>query len=214
MSDVSGSGLPPAGWYDDPEQAGQQRFWDGSRWTDQRRPGVQAPPPAPMGTPGAYASSPTLANPWKRLGARVLDGLILGVAGVVLFAITGGVAALGDFMNEAMTSQTPPTGLPGSLFVRLVLISVIVGVGYEVTLTALKGQTLGKMALSLKVVKEDTGEVPGWGPAGIRWVIPAVAGLIPIIGGLLALLVYAAVLWDPRNQGWHDKPAKTLVVDA
>ena len=28
----------PAGWYPDPEQQGQQRYWDGSQWTDHRVP--------------------------------------------------------------------------------------------------------------------------------------------------------------------------------
>ena len=32
--------LPPAGWYSDPERPGD-RYWDGSRWTDQRRAGAQ-----------------------------------------------------------------------------------------------------------------------------------------------------------------------------
>lgn len=34
----------PAGWYDDPEDPKQQRYWDGSTWTDQRR-AQQGPPP-------------------------------------------------------------------------------------------------------------------------------------------------------------------------
>ncbi len=37
----------PAGWYPDPEQAGQQRYWDGQQWTEHRAPleggGVQQP---------------------------------------------------------------------------------------------------------------------------------------------------------------------------
>lgn len=33
-----------AGWYDDPEDPTQQRYWDGSAWTDQRRP-QEGPPP-------------------------------------------------------------------------------------------------------------------------------------------------------------------------
>ncbi|NIK54488.1 RDD family protein [Kribbella shirazensis] len=33
-----------AGWYDDPEDPSQQRYWDGNAWTDQRRP-QQGPPP-------------------------------------------------------------------------------------------------------------------------------------------------------------------------
>lgn len=28
---------PEPGWYDDPEHAGKQRYWDGDRWTDARR---------------------------------------------------------------------------------------------------------------------------------------------------------------------------------
>ncbi|HET6989620.1 MAG TPA: RDD family protein [Kribbella sp.] len=34
----------PAGWYDDPQEPTQQRYWDGEAWTDQRR-AQQAPPP-------------------------------------------------------------------------------------------------------------------------------------------------------------------------
>lgn len=34
----------PAGWYDDPEDQSQERYWDGSTWTDNRRP-RQGPPP-------------------------------------------------------------------------------------------------------------------------------------------------------------------------
>ncbi|WP_405064115.1 RDD family protein [Kribbella sp. NBC_01505] len=35
----------PVGWYDDPENQTQQRYWDGSVWTDQRRPREQQPSP-------------------------------------------------------------------------------------------------------------------------------------------------------------------------
>jgi hypothetical protein len=28
----------PAGWYDDPFMDGQQRYWDGRRWTEGTRP--------------------------------------------------------------------------------------------------------------------------------------------------------------------------------
>ncbi|TDW19099.1 putative RDD family membrane protein YckC [Kribbella kalugense] len=43
----------PAGWYDDPEDPTQQRYWDGSVWTDQRR-AQQGPPPyeGQFGQPG------------------------------------------------------------------------------------------------------------------------------------------------------------------
>jgi uncharacterized RDD family membrane protein YckC len=34
----------PAGWYDDPKDSTQQRYWDGGFWTDYRRP-REGPPP-------------------------------------------------------------------------------------------------------------------------------------------------------------------------
>jgi uncharacterized RDD family membrane protein YckC len=44
----------PAGWYDDPEDKSQQRYWDGKAWTDQRRP-QEAPAPyeGQFGRPGS-----------------------------------------------------------------------------------------------------------------------------------------------------------------
>lgn len=38
--------MTQAGWYPDPEQSGQQRYWDGLAWTEHRAPEVLATPPA------------------------------------------------------------------------------------------------------------------------------------------------------------------------
>lgn len=38
----------PAGWYADPNDPSTQRYWDGTRWTDNRAPGAGA---APAGVP-------------------------------------------------------------------------------------------------------------------------------------------------------------------
>jgi uncharacterized RDD family membrane protein YckC len=53
----------PAGWYDDPQDPSQQRYWDGGFWTDYRRPREGPPPyqgqfgqqgqPSQQGQPGA-----------------------------------------------------------------------------------------------------------------------------------------------------------------
>ena len=37
----------PASWYDDPDQPGAERYWDGSSWTDRRRPKAHNPPQPP-----------------------------------------------------------------------------------------------------------------------------------------------------------------------
>ena len=71
--------------------------------------------------------------------------------------------------------------------------------------TGLKGQTLGKMAVGIKVVNAE-GSVPGLGIATLREVPGKIASYIVIFPGFLW------IIWDRRKQGWHDKIAKTYVV--
>lgn len=50
--------MPEAGWYDDPQDQAQLRWWDGARWTERRQPrsSAEMPPPAPPAPPagGSY----------------------------------------------------------------------------------------------------------------------------------------------------------------
>jgi hypothetical protein len=50
LSSDDGPSITPAGWYPDPEQSQTTRYWDGTRWTDQR-----APAPAEGG--GAFGAT-------------------------------------------------------------------------------------------------------------------------------------------------------------
>lgn len=67
--------MPDPGWYDDPKDQTQFRWWDGSRWTERRQPRTTAmppPPPAsasygiPLGEGGGSAggAAPTPEDPW------------------------------------------------------------------------------------------------------------------------------------------------------
>ena len=40
------NGLPSAGWYADPQDAAQLRWWDGARWSDHTAPVPQPAAPA------------------------------------------------------------------------------------------------------------------------------------------------------------------------
>ena len=55
------STTPPAGWYPDPEDAAQVRYWDGQQWTDHRAPANQQPQqqaaPTPTAAPGAAGAA-------------------------------------------------------------------------------------------------------------------------------------------------------------
>ncbi|MCW2859638.1 MAG: domain containing protein [Actinoallomurus sp.] len=72
------------------------------------------------------------------------------------------------------------------------------------------GQTLGKRAMGIKVVRVSFDEI-GWRTAAWRVGFQLIFSLITVgVGGILDL---AWILWDRDNQTLHDKVAKTWVVN-
>ena len=63
-----------AGWYDDPEDPAQQRYWDGTAWTDHRRPQQSPPPFQPAQHGQVYGGQPPVQpqpQPEPRYGQRL-----------------------------------------------------------------------------------------------------------------------------------------------
>jgi uncharacterized RDD family membrane protein YckC len=69
------------------------------------------------------------------------------------------------------------------------------------------GATSGKIALGLKIVDARTGGAPGLLQLIVRFFAYALSAL-PLYLGFL----WAAV--DRRKQGWHDKIARTIVINS
>jgi len=67
------------------------------------------------------------------------------------------------------------------------------------------GRTPGNAVFGMRVVDVDTGEVIGYGRAFVRC-------LVSIVSGLVIMLGYLWMLWDPRDQTWHDKAARSVPV--
>jgi uncharacterized RDD family membrane protein YckC len=95
------------------------------------------------------------------------------------------------------------------LFIEPALYYVVAVVVPAVYFTMLeggpKGQTLGKMALGIRVIDLARGGPIGYGRGFIRY-IGRIASFIVI------LLGYLWMLWDPEKQTWHDKFAGCVVV--
>ncbi len=82
--------------------------------------------------------------------------------------------------------------------------------------TAIAGQTLGMRFRGIGVARAD-GERVGWGGALTRFALPVLlaAALLFSLPGLL--LGLGSVLWwlrDAKRQGFHDKLARTIVVES
>ncbi|WP_165964121.1 RDD family protein [Actinomadura sp. KC216] len=189
-----------------------------------------APPQPAYGPPGqpppGYGGGPhdMLAGRGARLGAGILDGLLLSIVAMpaVLFSIRW------DKMEESMESGEPIVD-PLELYniPRLLTgyaIAFLVGFAYYTILHAKWGQTLGKKAVGIRLVKASDHSAVSWGQVmgrqGFVYAITLATAslnlLTPAAGilGLAGLLDTAWILWDPRRQALHDKVAGTVVVKA
>lgn len=190
---------PPGWYYAQGDPPGTQRYWDGSSWQG----GPQPVPGAAMAANDTPAGK--LAEPVKRIVARLIDGVIWAVVSIIMSIIFG-------------AGLTSTDGGFGAALAASVVGSLIV-VAYEVGMIGSQGATLGKMALSIKVVNEDGS--PADYMTGLRrmylYIAFIIIGLIPILGGLAFFVVAIAGLvmlfTDGKQQTPWDKIGKTLVVD-
>jgi uncharacterized RDD family membrane protein YckC len=189
--------------------------------------------PQPYGTPygAAYPSygagsppgpEPGLAEWWRRLLGRIIDTLIVGVV-VVLIAIP---LLSGPFHRfQQVSNLYPDLNTPGAqaaiskadgkLFVAVWILSVIGAVIwflYDSLQHAKWGQTIGKRALSTRVVSAyDRSPISG-AAAAKRAAVYALIPVIPLLGGIFAIINELWLLWDRRRQCLHDKAAHTIVI--
>jgi uncharacterized RDD family membrane protein YckC len=139
----------------------------------------ESAPQAPPGPPPGGPSGPR-ANFGQRLAAYLIDGIATGVVLGILYQIS----------------------------IALYLIGFLGYIAYWVILVGnARGQTVGMMALNIRVVDTATGGPIGYGRSFLRWIMMLI-GSIPIYLG------YFWMLWDPQKQTWHDKVANTYVVPA
>ncbi len=80
-------------------------------------------------------------------------------------------------------------------------------IAYQTIFVGLYGASLGKMAMRLRVVAVDSGATPGWGAAFNR-------GVFRVISEMIFYLGFIWAMFDPFNQAWHDRSARTIVVNA
>lgn len=150
-------------------------------------PSSSTPPPPPAAS-GATATGQS-AGLGIRFGARLIDGILLGIVGFVIGLV-----------------------LPDSLILSGI-VSAILGLGYFVYLETEQGATFGKQMLNLKVTGagggnptvEESLKRNGW----------LAFSIIPILGGFAQLAVAIAIAvtigTNDDNRGIHDNFAGTAV---
>ena len=138
---------------------------------------------------------------WIRLLAFIIDVVILGIISWVFNTVWGLVSGSGWMSGGTADPWTEATGAPWLLGLT---VSFLVVVAYLICFWGWRGQTPGKMALRIKIIRSDGSNI-GWGVAVFRF-------LSYIISFLLAFIGYIWVAFDVYKQGLHDKIADTYVV--
>jgi len=128
----------------------------------------------------------------KRFAAALVDGVLLAVVNSAVGFMFGAAAYSAD---------SPEIASLGSL------AGMVIAWVYYVVFTATKGQTLGKMAMKIRVQNLDTAANLTWVEAFLREVVGK------FLSAVALLLGYLWMLWDPKKQTWHDKLGKSVVVN-
>lgn len=149
-------------------------------------PGPKAPPPP-------SPDDPTLASPGERIGAALLDGLFGGL----LLLPAGGLWLMG-YTEGAL------------LALGLMIFGAYLPVqGY---LVAHRGQSLGKIALNLKIVRNDGGDVGFYDGFFVRTMAFRASTRLPYVGRA-AMVMDTVMLFTQRDhRTLHDLLAGTRVV--
>jgi uncharacterized RDD family membrane protein YckC len=201
-------------------------------------PGPAAPPPAQY-LPYGYAPPPPPPPPVTPAGQRLaefgdrflaflIDYVILGAVGFVLFipVLVYQFSLLNDLtqtLNRKYPPGSPPPD-PGALFSDMfavmlplfgmiavfIALTMIIRYIYQVEMMFRSGQTIGKRVMKLQVVPLEPGVPLTRGMATKRWLVESVAA------AFVPFLVYLDGLWQlwdkPYRQCLHDKAARTTVI--
>jgi uncharacterized RDD family membrane protein YckC len=164
-----------------------------------------------------------VANPLRRLGATIIDGLLISLVVLVIgFPL---VRDLGDqfrvYFDQVQAATEAGRSTPDAssfttnvlaIALKLTVLQLIVGAIYIIPMIKLRGATLGKMATGIRVRPMNAEGLPTWGQSVLRFVGFQVLAAVPQIGSLYGLIDVLWCLWDPRRQCLHDKIASTAVV--
>jgi uncharacterized RDD family membrane protein YckC len=153
-------------------------------------------PPPPSASYGYTAQATTaLSGFWRRLGAYIIDAIILGVIGAVIQAIWGAI-------TQASTSDTTGAGVRGGL---IALVLYLIYFGY---LWSRNGQSIGYMALGIRVVRTD-GSLLSLGAAVLRALLVYLSFALCLIPAIVSAIMIGT---GSQKQAIHDMMVGTIVV--
>jgi len=137
------SDSPPAGWYPDPQNDGQQRWWDGSGWTEHVAPRTAPPsggpswPSTPSGLPpqgqapgygqyGGYGEAPGgvpgMTQQWRQVNPMLWQSIVY----TFLCCVPAGILAI-VFASQANTANQRGDWVTAAAKAKQAKVTMVVG---------------------------------------------------------------------------------------
>lgn len=156
-------------------------------------PNLPPAPPSMNQADEGTVNNYVFASFLRRFAASIIDLVVIMIVLMPLAFVTG------DYQSFSGTEA-------GSGSMLYNFLSYAVSWGYFMFFIGSRGQTLGKMAVKIKVVRKEDGQAPGYLKAFLREIVGK------FISSLILALGYFWVIWDKEKQAWHDKIAGTYVI--
>lgn len=156
-----------------------------------------------------------LASRLSRLGAAILDGILMSIIVMPLLLVMG-VGAFSVAGGQGMRDMEALAETPAFDIVATILSYVIAMVAFLAIngyFLHTRSQTLGKMAAGIKIVRKNGARADLGRLFGLRHALVQAIGMIPVLGGLF-ILVDILMIFRRSRFCLHDDIADTMVVKA
>jgi uncharacterized RDD family membrane protein YckC len=137
-----------------------------------------------------------LASWGRRLAALMVDTVVLATM-ITFTVLAAGMSP--EELNDRIGNREP---------LLILLLFVVPEAIYTTALIGSRNQTLWKMAVGIKVVDAENRSPIGYRRAFTRWLSTALLWILWVPG----ILDHLWPLRDSRNQSFHDKFARSVVV--
>jgi uncharacterized RDD family membrane protein YckC len=164
---------------------------------------------APYGQQPGYGYAPDYANWFKRVGAYLIDQIAMGLAGLPLWIGYGMVAATAETRTNADGTVTTTMDDPSGTALLLMVLGALTTLAFFIWNSCMRqgrtGYSIGKSALGMKLIGEQTGQPIGAGMSFIRQLLHIVDSI--------CYIGYLWPLWDRKRQTFSDKILRTVVIN-
>ena len=167
------------------------------------QPGYPPAGYAVYGGPGAgvIGSVGELAGWWMRVAASLLDFVIVNLPLAIVLHLAG--------MRMFDRTDSAGSGARFTVSGGGIVLSIAMTLLYNGVLVGVRGQTIGKQIVKIRVVDARTGTSIGAARGLLRGFVELVLNWACGVGAIVDRLF---PLWDKQNQTIHDKAAGSVVI--